>query len=120
MIIEEAIRAAAENGYGYRYYKANELGHLEGYNGLPFREIEQHVLDPDFWRCLGKAKGWEDHHCLGCKRVYPEYVNGCVYHEHEVNGSRSVRPDPHFRYHQYRMIDHRADGGTINSYFQDL
>ena len=56
-----AIRDAAEKGgYGYRWWKANDLEDDEGYNALPMRALTEHLQDPEFWKGLGRARHWQD------------------------------------------------------------
>ena len=56
-----AIRDAAEKGgYGYRWWKANDLEDNEGYNALPMRALTEHLQDPEFWKGLGRARDWQD------------------------------------------------------------
>jgi hypothetical protein len=57
----QAIRDAAEKGgYGYRWWKANDLEDHEGYNALPMRALTEHLQDPEFWKGLGRAHAWQD------------------------------------------------------------
>lgn len=57
----QAIRDAAEKGgYGYRWWKANDIEHNEGYNALPMRSLTEHLTDPNFWKALQKARSWQD------------------------------------------------------------
>ena len=55
------------------------------------------VLDPLFWQALGKSMGW--------------------------NGVNHLAPEmPTWRWREYLhdFLDHIADGGTIESYFEQL
>ena len=57
----QAIRDAAEKGgYGYRWWKANDLEDNAGYNALPMRALTEHLQDPEFWKALGRARDWQD------------------------------------------------------------
>ena len=57
----QAIRDAAERGgYGYRWWKANDLEDNAGYNALPMRALTEHLQDPEFWKGLGRARDWQD------------------------------------------------------------
>jgi hypothetical protein len=49
-----------KGGYGYRWWKANDIEGNEGYNALPMRWLPEHLHDPDFWKALGKARSWQD------------------------------------------------------------
>ena len=56
-----AIREAAERGgYGYRWWKSNDIEDDEGYNALPMRALTKHLQDPTFWKALGEARSWQD------------------------------------------------------------
>jgi hypothetical protein len=56
-----AIREAADRGgYGYRWWKANDIENGVGYNALPMRALTEHLYDPAFWKALGKARSWQD------------------------------------------------------------
>ena len=56
-----AIREAADRGgYGYRWWKANDIEDGVGYNALPMRALTEHLYDPAFWKALGKARSWQD------------------------------------------------------------
>ena len=56
-----AIREAADRGgYGYRWWKANDIEDGVGYNALPMRALIEHLYDPAFWKALGKARSWQD------------------------------------------------------------
>ena len=111
MTPEKFIEKAIEGGY-----RKNST-----FPQRDFKDINIHrvFLDPKAWEAVGKTEGWEDCYCEGCNRVYPEYVNGCIYHETD-SISRHVVKDPYNRYHQYRMIDHIAEGGTPESYITTL
>ena len=44
-----AIREAADRGgYGYRWWKANDIEDGVGYNALPMRALTEHLHDPAF------------------------------------------------------------------------
>jgi hypothetical protein len=59
--VQQAIRDATERGgYGYRWWKVDDLEHNEGYNGLQLRALSEHLQDPDFWKALSTARKWED------------------------------------------------------------
>jgi hypothetical protein len=52
-----AIREAADRGgYGYRWWKANDIENGAGYNALPMRALTEHL----YVKALGKARNWED------------------------------------------------------------
>jgi hypothetical protein len=56
-----AIREAADRGgYGYRWWKVDDIEDGVGYNALPMRALTEHLYDRAFWEALGKARGWQD------------------------------------------------------------
>ena len=56
-----AIRGAADKGgYGYRWWKADDIEDGVAYNALPMRALTEHLHDPAFWKALGKARSWQD------------------------------------------------------------
>jgi len=59
-------------------------------------------LDPSFWRALGKALGWD-------KRQW--YYNTFTKGEESNDG---------WRVNWHRFIDHLAEGGTAETYFETL
>lgn len=104
MTIQEAIAKAIEGGYkgghiwnvkGDFYVLRNENG-----NGYEHLSIYEMLLDSHFWQCLGKSMGWKD----GEKIV--SFGRGNYIKE--------------WLYQQHRLIDHIAEGGTIESYFENL
>ncbi|MFA5990475.1 MAG: hypothetical protein WC803_12840 [Sphingomonas sp.] len=67
------------------------------------------LLDPEFWKCLGKAMGWEeDYYHLDYRLHDDKILDEFIAHR------------PEWNYRQHRLIDHLAEGGTINSYFETL
>lgn len=128
MTIQTAIEKAIEGGYlktqvgslSYidpEHYYRNREAHFRG-NAVnePFSiHIDSLMVDPQFWQCLGKAMGWKDKVCeitgkvngVGC---------GCA---NGPDGCMSLFTTE-WQYRWHRMIDHIADGGTIESYFEKL
>lgn len=112
MTIQEAIELAQKNGFG-----ATDELIIE--HGLVI------LLDPFFWQALSKALGWKD---------WAHYFNGrfvtCVWDWQEKQspygaGAAIVRTEryevkPAWLHYQLQLIEHIADGGTIESYFEEL
>lgn len=55
------------------------------------------ILDPSFWQSLGKAMGWNKLYYTICHQKVSPWL-----------------------FHWHRLIDHLADGGSIESYFEKL
>lgn len=60
-----------------------------------------YLLDPLFWQALGKAEGWD---------------NGV---DEKSVGAITYVP-PAWRREWYHFIDHLADGGTLDDFFNSL
>ncbi len=93
--IELAIERSVEGGYGD--------GKVEFFTSsliLTVSENSKHwaevLLDPKFWKCLGKQQGWED----WSKRGQRNYFTSLDY------------------WHDF--IDHRAKGGDTDEFFNNL
>lgn len=102
--MKEAIRMAYRGGY--KPQKLNlkfdweETGVTEEYQ-VDWRSC---VVDPLFWQCLGKALGWTvAFKCTvpGCKKDHKRDLNNWLKTWH------------HF-------IDHLANGGNVDEFFNNL
>lgn len=107
MTIEEAIRAAVEDGK-WHIHPSLLSGWMK--EGLPAPDavVKMALLSPDFWRCLGKAKGWKK---TNYGFTLANHIGNIVYRSEGAG---------EWQFKMHRMIDHLADGGTITSYFKDL
>jgi hypothetical protein len=93
MTIEEAYEKAKEYDYDGRLYAP---------------AFHSEWLDPSFWQYLAKALGWEE---VGY-RPHLKRENGVIYvgiTEYEM-----------WKAEWHRFIDHLADGGTPESFFESL
>jgi hypothetical protein len=94
--MEKAILKAQEGGYllepSYRDWITEKATSHAG-------DI---LLDPEFWRCLGKAEGWGGS---------PKFRNEQSYKIHEYHMWQA---------HWHRFIDHLSEGKDINSFFDNL
>ena len=118
MTIEQAIGKAIEGGYmpfkrgrlvfnkkteswWHQWGDINEDGDKVTFeNPTAWHSLQYFnklLLDPSFWQSLGKAIGWGEN----------QYSPG----EGLVDG---------WLYYWHNFIDHLADGGTIESYFEKL
>ncbi len=101
MTTQEAIKKSIEGGF--EAYAGNvargELPVLEAVKDIKRRfKIEEVLMRPDFWQCLGKAMGWTDNHI---SQGFPHYGKQW-----------------HFEWH--RLINRLAEGKTIEDYFKQL
>ena len=107
MTIQETIKKAIEGGYINPFQWMENLIFLR-YRGMG-KNAEREVflryifLDPDFWKCLGKAIGWEI--------MYRPYKSGSTRNFDAIQG---------WLYQWHRFIDHLAEGGTAEEFFKEL
>lgn len=101
MTIEQAIEKAIEGGWDHRK--------MITYHTKTFGTVSDPLLDPSFWRSLGKAMGWGI--CKACKTTHENVV--CDYGSEFLDTSNWKE-----RWHS--LIDHLADGKSIEEYFEKL
>ena len=99
MTIQETIKKAIEQGYcpkhTAQFYQTSEGARVQ---------ISPCVFDdPNFWQCLGKAMGWEI--------MYRPYKSGSTRNFDAIQG---------WLYQWHRFIDHLAEGGTAEEFFNKL
>lgn len=114
MQLKKAIELAFKEG---GYYFGDEYQGFYGdvvvitdENGVPTKlNVYQILMDPQFWQCLGKAIGLDNNTCFACgSQLTPSKHCPCC-GEYRLS-----------LYRWHRMIDHLAQGGTIESYFEQL
>jgi hypothetical protein len=103
MTIQEAIEKAREGGWEPNHWDENgETFYLQTSHGHEQIKLNIYrlLLSPLFLKFLGKAMGWGvvkpcrcKNHCLDCSE---------------------------FVYFWHRLIDHLAEGGTVESFFEKL
>ena len=115
--MKKAIQKAIEGGWKYDDYCDSGCG-------------DRHILlDPFFWKCLGKAMGWNKGWYFGwfVKREH----GGSWEWRHADDNSVFWGGYPHeapnivfsresWLYNWHRFIDHLADGGTAKDFFDKL
>ena len=125
MTITEAVKKAIEGGYDpHKYFTKGKWGnpikcvvrsnknwtvlYSSGHRMDSGTDLEHDflhfLLDPEFWKCLGKAMGWKD------KIVCCDYSVNCQ--------ETMVRKEWLYEWHTF--IDHLASGGQIETYFKEL
>lgn len=96
MKITDAISRAIQGGWKSNLYDAEQWEHVKSL--YPTSGIQDWTLDPAFWQALGKTEGWGTNvECNKCGTP--------------INGWKA---------HMHRLIDHLAEGGTIESHFVGL
>lgn len=95
MTIKKAIQLAIEGGYensGWGY--------------------EKDFLDPSFWQSLGKAKDWKG----ACGHCLAPTIQTCL----RYMFCEEAEVIDRWKAEWHSLIDHLADGGTIESFFKEL
>ena len=108
MKIQEVIKKAIEGGWNDKEYRTvHHKGKVDTWS-----HSTSMFLDPNFWKCLGKAMEWGT---VTMKRtVYPNDGN-------VICETMPENPDyPEYLYRWHKFIDHLAEGGSIVDYFEKL
>lgn len=95
--------------------EAVEKADQGGYT-TPQQFFYKRFLDPIFWQALGKTMGgnWDDTVCKHCGVCWRDKKNRCK----AYSAAGGVTKGYIFQWH--RMVDHIAEGGTIESFFKTL
>ena len=123
--IEKAIKAGYLGGKSFAHYKTKSslIVYEEEDYVTPklIKTVSEALLDPQFWKSLGKALGWQTWLWVSWKDSYHDLIstettNDDNYEPNWPNGSR------HYTWlHQWhRFIEHLAKGGTPESFFKSL
>lgn len=117
MKLEQAIQQAMEGGWKPASYRSvfelnpNNKAGVHPTTRASYTHLEI-LLDHFFWQSLGKAMGWE---MTKEVRYYSARVGGSDEGDLEEIGELSE-----WEYHWHRFIDHLADGGTPEDFFNQL
>jgi len=120
MTIPDAIEKAIEGGYT----PAKLMGEIYNEHNQP--TVDSYFLDPDFWKCLGKAMGWEGgkiRMCVGCGVALRWNENPTVYGKHGGNkgcGSDILEYEGQWLIEWHRFIDAIAEGRPASEFFEEL
>lgn len=123
MTIQEAIDKAFEGDWAVAK-KHQTFEWPEG--GAPKLKLNNEAvfLDPLFWQALGRGMGWNKTMCLSCNHFYSVPLTDLEKEEVAIN--RNCEHEKLKIYHQkwrdhwHRLIDHLAEGKSIEDYFQTL
>lgn len=115
MKIEEAIKKAIEGGWEYG---RGEITSLPGFGDLFVNE--KMVIDPQFWKALGKAMGWGNSkpHIWFESRKSGRMCQSCGLATETKKECNRMTNDWLYQWHKF--IDHLAEGKSIETYFETL
>lgn len=114
MNIEEAIKKAVEGGYDTTNATGITWSKLFPDDYETFQA--DILLDPSFWRSLGKALEWKltcPDRCVGGLGA----LRGNMYISCTSCGNKGIEG---WSYQWHRFIDHLAEGKSAESFFQNL
>ena len=114
MTLRQIIQKAVKAGYSQMKTRPSApRGYIE---------INEALLDPLFWKALGKATGWKIK-CQNCGGEIGESTGmGKVVFKYQCKGKCGSYFDNReaevWAKEWHRFIDHLADGGTIEGFFE--
>ena len=121
MTIQQAIEKAIEGGYDVQFSEAAGLPTVYVKDGYQV-DVAVILLDPLFWQSLGKAMGWEN--CERCEKPFEKHQGYlCVIQLKEgqvTTADVKTFRDQNWKVQWHRFIDHLADGGSAESFFENL
>ena len=104
--IEQIIKKAIEGGYPAQGY-FSDIIQIKATDNVREGLKNAMFLDPDFWKSLGKAMGWE----IPVKANYEEGGR-------KENQFSVMQPSWKEQWHNF--IDHLAEGKSAEDYFKEL
>ena len=121
MTIQTAITKAIEGGWDI--LGVREIGGVKQKIAMEWilERIESVVLDPLFWQALGKNLNWENEiieYKIGKRKV--ETINGDFIRPAHTVRRRAKGGKTKWKRMWHSLIDHLAEGRTIESWFADL
>lgn len=115
MKIEIAIEKAIEIGYDPKRERLDGCGCVEFTGEAPVK-IHQTLLDPNFWKALGKSEGWEftKQFCkCGCNG------NNCSLRHCDENCHLLNKPIKDWKVAMHKFIDNLAQGQDLETAFDN-
>lgn len=111
--MKEAIRLSIEGGYNTPYVFQG-FSFLEWFGKERFseEEISLILLDPLFWKCLGKS--------LRLDSIHYEHCAAAEYHEFGNSKECDCSAKDEWKVNWHRFIDHLANGGNADEFFTNL
>lgn len=115
MKIQDAITKAIEGGY------KNEEAESWSEGNYVDTCYEVWLLDPLFWQALGKSLVWEekDFRCVN-EATFSKHKTCELCLDRKSRLSWRKRNGKGWLYYWHGLVDHLAEGGTIESYFEKL
>lgn len=125
MTLRQAIQKAIDGGWKYNF-SVYSLGYRVLDENTPNGFVDYPIVgifdDPLFWQSLGKATGWKIK-CQNCGGEIGESTGmGKVVFKYQCKGKCGSYFDNReaevWAKEWHRFIDHLADGGTIDGFFE--
>ena len=98
----------------------------------PEETVSEHglviLLDPDFWRCLGKAMGWGKEpqengvckHCSVKTTIQPPYESGCNHAHYPEDCIICYENTENWKEKWHSLIDALSEGRSVEEFFDNL
>lgn len=113
--MKNAIQKAIEGGYKWEYVSRGHTifkGQAEDYSVAC---DATHLLDPLFWQYLGKTLGWTQ-----SKFNIDNGANNRIYYNFGNHTDELVVRMEAWMFYWHNFIDHIADGGDVDEFFNNL
>lgn len=110
MTIQQAVQKAEIGGWSPKK--------LHSFDGIMQFTVAEALLDPYFWRSLGKAMGWSEY---GSHDVRANNLR-CHACGEKYTDSEPCKKNNYSRWKRewYRLIDNLIEGKSIEEYFTNL
>lgn len=111
--MEQAIKKAIEGGWNPTFGEQFNKQLVKGVRGEFFYiPVGSCLLDPDFWKCLGKALGWQS------LKDYRHKVVGQIYIKDEYGYTKFTGPEWYENWHDF--LDYLIAGKDADLFFKEL
>ena len=128
--MDKAIKKALEGGWrlGWRYEHSDYSFVYVRYVDTPYKQPivswpkEKILFDPHFWECLGKACDWKNEKVSFevSKKEVRTYKGSFIRPAHTVVRPRWKKNSKPWLKHWHECVEHVANGGSIETFFQTL
>lgn len=133
MTIKQFIERAIEGGWkpantnillqaGAEYHPTTQEVHmLDVEEGDWYTHIQVVLLDPEAWKAVGKASGWNKVNCISCLEwVEPGSENPLLTLNEYCDHPNLEDYEKKWLCEMHRMIDFLAEGKTLEEYISTL
>ena len=109
--LQTAIEDAVRGGYRDDFEPSILMSTENLIEVLTAKHTHRVLLDPAFWQCLGKQRGWVCRHCEG---------TGQAKNRDKCFKCGGEGWDDLWERNWHSLIDHLAQGGSVEEFFTNL